>query len=151
EAKKQKRIEEKAKKAQAKKKLAKEKKTAERQNLEKLLDSVGIKCTDSATTQFIDPSMQKQVNDIISRAIKSTHKIGWLSKEKSIESCTLSGVAMLVYFNTGNSLGYDWNNSFTGYKFISKKEWDNWPPAATCYEIKTRKVFKSDLYCGVKY
>ena len=56
---------------------------------------------------------------------------------------------MIVEFNTGNRLGYDWNNSFTGYKFISKKEWDNWPPAATCYEIKTRKVFKSDLYCGV--
>ena len=131
--------------------LAKEKEMAERQNLEKLLESVGIKCTDSATTQFIDPSMQKQVNGIISRAIESTHKIGWLSKEKFIKSCGLSGVAMAVEFNTGNRLGYDWNSSFTGYKFISKKEWDNWPPAATCYEIKTQKVFKSDMYCGVKY
>ena len=138
-------------KVEKQKQLAKEKEMAERQNLEKLLESVGIKCTDSATTQFIDPSMQKQVNGIISRAIKSTHKIGWLSKEKFIKSCGLSGVAMAVEFNTGNRLGYDWNSSFTGYKFISKKEWDNWPPAATCYEIKTQKVFKSDMYCGVKY
>ncbi|MDB4096182.1 hypothetical protein N9535_05905, partial [Amylibacter sp.] len=138
-------------KVEKQKQLEKEKKIVERQNLEKLLDSVGIKCTDSATTQFIDSSIQKQFNSIISRAIKSTHKIGWLSKEKFIKSCTVSGTAMLVEFNTGNRLGYDWNNSFTGYKFISKKEWDNWPPAATCYEIKTRKVFKSDLYCGVKY
>ncbi|MDA8914285.1 hypothetical protein N9I17_04210 [Amylibacter sp.] len=138
-------------KVEKQKQLEKEKKMAESQNLEKLLDSVGIKCTDSATTQFIGSSAQKQVNGIISRAIKSTHKIGWLSKEKFIKSCSLSGVAMIVEFNTGNRLGYDWNNSFTGYKFISKKEWDNWPPAATCYEIKTRKVFKSDLYCGVKY
>ena len=138
-------------KVEKQKQLEKEKKIVERQNLEKLLDSVGIKCTDSATTQFIGSSTQEQVNGIISRAIKSTHKIGWLSKEKFIKSCSLSGVAMIVEFNTGNRLGYDWNNSFTGYKFISKKEWDNWPPAATCYEIKTRKVFKSDLYCGVKY
>ena len=138
-------------KVEKQKQLAKEKKMAERQNLEKLLNSVGVKCTDPATTQFIDSSIQKQFNSIISRAIKSTHKIGWLSKEKFIKSCTVSGTAMLVEFNTGNRLGYDWNNSFTGYKFISKKEWDNWPPAATCYEIKTRKVFKSDMYCGVKY
>jgi len=136
-------------KVEKQKQLAQAKKIVERQNLEKLLDSVGIKCTDSATTQFIGSSTQEQVNGIISRAIKSTHKIGWLSKEKFIKSCSLSGVAMIVEFNTGNRLGYDWNNSFTGYKFISKKEWDNWPPAATCYEIKTRKVFKSDLYCGV--
>ena len=43
---------------------------AERQNLEKLLNSVGVKCTDPATTQFIDSSIQKQFNSIISRAIK---------------------------------------------------------------------------------
>jgi hypothetical protein len=138
-------------KVEKQKQLAKEKKMAERQNLEKLLNSVGVKCTDPATTQFIDSSIQKQFNSIISRAIKSTHKIGWLSKEKFIKSCTVSGTAMLVEFNTGNRLGYDWNNSFTGYKFISKKDWDNWPPATTCYEIKTRKVFESDLWCEVKY
>ena len=48
-------------KVEKQKQLAQAKKIVERQNLEKLLDSVGIKCTDSATTQFIDSSMQKQL------------------------------------------------------------------------------------------
>ena len=49
-------------KVEKQKQLEKEKKIVERQNLEKLLDSVGIKCTDSATTQFIVLQRRKQVN-----------------------------------------------------------------------------------------